>query len=333
MAEKQGASAGKKRKRNETNAGKKCAEKSTTDGESKGNKKKRCISKAMSKKMREDLSKSLQCLEPKMLVEEMKRDVEEHFGDGHLCGFLEALFENKEPMLEIARHHRDSFVMLYGECKALKNSCMEFQRHWHAHCSAFLLEEKYTLADINLKESDNGYTSIVARRNLWIEFCKEHNTPVPESNPVMIMISSRAYFYLLDQVALYQNELSAANEPTDELVSNGDSDDVYYRFGGATICTMLKHRYKGIRNCSTDTRNSLSLEICLLQAMKMKDKSSIPEYLQFRDKGYMYFPESSLIPFFRKFDGVLKQVVNDDGFRKHGDSLIKVKSLKHVQIL
>ena len=39
MAEKQGASAGKKRKRNETNAGKKRAEKSTTDGESKGNKK------------------------------------------------------------------------------------------------------------------------------------------------------------------------------------------------------------------------------------------------------------------------------------------------------
>ena len=59
--------------------------------------------------------------------------------------------------------------------------------------------------------------------------------------------------------------------------------------------------------------------------MKIKDKSSIPEYLLFHDKGYMYFPESSLIPFFRKFDGLLKQMVNDDGFRKHGEKLIKVK--------
>ena len=46
--------------------------------------------------------------------------------------------------------------------------------------------------------------------------------------------------------------------------------------------------------------------------------------MQYRDKGYMYFPQSSLIPFFRKFDGVLKEVVNEDGFRKHGDDLIKV---------
>ena len=138
----------------------------------------------------------------------------------------------------------------------------------------------------------------------------------------MIVISSRAYFFLLDQVALYQNEVSAANQLTEEFVSNDDGDDVYYRFGDSAICAMLKRRYKDIRKCSAGTRGSLSIEICLLQAMKIKDKSSIPEYLQFCDKGYMFFPESSLI---RKFDGVLKQVVNDDGFRKHGDNLIKVK--------
>jgi len=65
--------------------------------------------------------------------------------------------------------------------------------------------------------------------------------------------------------------------------------------------------------------------MCLLQATKIKDKSSIPEYLQFRDKGYIYFPKSSLIPFFCKFDGVLNEVGNDDGFHKHGDNFIKVK--------
>ena len=173
------------------------------DGKSEETKKKKQrTSKAMTKKTREELSKSLQLIEPKTIMEEKKRNVEEHIQNGQLCNFVDALFEKEEPMLEIVRHHRDSFISLYGKCKALKNSCMEFQCHWHAHCSAFLLEEKYTLADINLQESDNGYTSIVARRNLWIEFCKEHNTPVPISNPVMILISSRTYFFLLEQKSL-----------------------------------------------------------------------------------------------------------------------------------
>lgn len=291
-------------------------------------KKKRCTSKAMCKKDRTGLMKSLQCLDPKILVNEMQRDVLEHFADGNLGKFASELFENDEPMLEIARHHRETFVTLYGKCKLLKNSCMEFQRYWHAHCSAFLLEEKYKLADINLKESDSSDSSLAAIRSVWMEFCKDHATPVPTSNPIMMTISSRAYFYLLDQVAMYQNELPMANDKsTEEPVSNDDSDDVYYRFGGAAICTMLKHRYKKIRRCSSATRNALSIEICILQAMKIKDKSSIPGYLQYRDKGYMYFPQSSLIPFFRNFDGVLTEVVNEVGFRKHGDDLIKVCKL------
>ena len=201
---------------------------------------------------------------------------------------------------------------------------MEFQRRWHAHCSAFLLEEKYKLADFNLKEYNSGNSFLAADRSIWLAFCKDHETPVPSSNPSMMTISSRAYFYLQDQVAMYQSELSmASDKSTEEAVSSGDSDDVYCRFGGAAICTMLKYRYKEIRRCSSDTKNALSIEICILQAMKIKDKSCIPEYLQYYDKEYMYFPQSSLIPFFRNFDGVLKEVVNDDGFHKHGADLIK----------
>ena len=165
MAEKQRSTAGKKCARKDTTAGKKRTAKVFANGDGKSEetrKKKQRTLKAMTKKTCEELCKSLQCIEPKTIIEEMKRDVEEHIQDGQLCNFVDALFEKEEPVLEIARHHRDSFISLYGECKALKNLCMEFQRHWHAHCSAFLLEEKYTLADINLQESDNGYTSIVA---------------------------------------------------------------------------------------------------------------------------------------------------------------------------
>ena len=64
-------------------------------------------------------------------------------------------------------------------------------------------------------------------------------------------------------MAIYQNELPMANDKsTEEPVSNVDGDNVYYRFGGAAICTMLKHRYKEIRRCSSATRNALSIEIC-----------------------------------------------------------------------
>lgn len=63
--------------------------------------------------------------------------------------------------------------------------------------------------------------------------------------PIKRAISARAYSYLLDQVSVYeasladQTSLSAA-----EITSVGDGGDVYYCFGGAVICTMLKHRYK-----------------------------------------------------------------------------------------
>jgi len=61
----------------------------------------------------------------------------------------------------------------------------------------------------------------------------------------------------------------------------------------------------------------------MLQAMKM-NKSCIPVYLHYRDKGYMYFPDNSSLPFLYNFDTSLKEVVNEEGFCQHGDTLAKV---------
>ena len=65
----------------------------------------------------------------------------------------------------------------------------------------------------------------------------------------------------------------------------------------------------------------------MLQAINTKDKSSIPTYLVFRDRGYVYFPHSSFIPFLQDLDTLLKSVVNDESFKKHGNELVKVKIL------
>lgn len=69
----------------------------------------------------------------------------------------------------------------------------------------------------------------------------------------------------------------------------------------------------------------------MLQAINCKDKSCIPGYLQYRDKGYMYFPHSSFIPFLRDLDELLKKVLNDEGFKNHGADLIKVYLFLYIQ--
>ena len=259
-----------------------------------------------------------------MYVDEVRHNIEEQFSDGKLNGFVETLLKGYEPMLEIAKHHRDSFVSLYDECKPAKSCFMQFQLRWHSWCSAFLLEEKYTLEAINLKESDNGYSSLVSIRNTWLEFCKSCNTPVPTSNPVMIAVSSSLYAYLLNHVSAFQESVTEKSLTEHTEAFSGDGDDVYYRFGGAALCVMLKNRYNEIKKCPSSVRNVLSVEIFMLQAMKIKDKSGIPDYLRYRDKGFMYFPDSSLVPFLRNFDSILKEIVNEEGLRKHGDNLIKV---------
>ena len=104
----------------------------------------------------------------------------------------------------------------------------------------------------------------------------------------------------------------------DSTNSFSDGDDVYYRFRGAAICSMLKSRYKAIKNAIV--LQETCLEISILQATKLKHKST---YLSYRDRGFLYFPDTSLLPFLRKFNDTLK-VVNEEGFCQHGNNLVKV---------
>ena len=80
-------------------------------------KRKRCTFKMMCKKDHMGFIESLQCLYPTILVNKM---LAEHFSDGNHSKFASELFDNDEPMLETARHHHVTFVILYGECKLLK---------------------------------------------------------------------------------------------------------------------------------------------------------------------------------------------------------------------
>ena len=76
---------------------------------------------------------------------------------------------------------------------------------------------------------------------------------------------------------------------------------MHLRFGGAAICEMLHLHYKQIKGCADMQRDKLSQEITILQAMVMKDKSNLPHYLKYQDRGFIYFPNVSFVPFYKSF--------------------------------
>ena len=182
-----------------------------------------------------------------------------------------------------------------------------FQFEWYKHCSVFLLSEEHSLKDINFQELEEYPVAIL--RAKWLNFAKENGIPVPDCNQVMITLSSVMYSFLLDHVERFQRRLI---EPKNVIVVT-DDDDVYFWFGGATLCNMLRALYKQIKDCSEDQRDILSQKITILQAVNIKDKSCIPGYLKYRDRGYMYFPDPIFLPYLRKVDTVLKQVVKRIG--------------------
>ena len=84
---------------------------------------------------------------------------------------------------------------------------------------------------------------------------------------------------------------------TSDTSASADSDDVLYHFCGAALASMLHFRYQLIRTCPLEKKDAVSQEISLLQSVNSKEKSHIPNYLQYRDRGFMYFPSEQFLPF------------------------------------
>ena len=110
-----------------------------------------------------------------------------------------------------------------------------------------------------------------------------------------------------------------------------DPIDVYYRFGGATLASMLHTRYKVIKSCPTSRKEQIGKEIGILQALNTDDKSKVPKFLQYRDRGYMYFPCDELFPFLQMVDVKVKSCANEENFRIHGKSLVQVTTVSIEQ--
>ena len=278
----------------------------------------------LNKKERDDLLSLLDSVDESMLRKEVCMKLNKQFIPEYLKEISNALCANEQPLAEIIATHRHYFSSLYEKCQKGPEPFLNFQLKSHEHCSAFILSSKYSLCDINLEESSCHELS--ETRLTWLKFCEDGGIPVPETNPIMITVSSAIYHFLLDFITNSQNSTTTDN-------CEEDGDDVFYRFGGSAISDMLHLRYKHIRTCKDEQRDLVSQEISIIQAMNLKDKTVIPDYLKYRDRGYMYFPDPAFLPFLRDIDASLKDVVSIDGFQQEGDNLVKVRVFSVYVIL
>lgn len=174
------------------------------------------------------------------------------------------------------------------------------------------------LEAVKLDESPLKET-IEHTRNEWHQFCESISIDHQVCNKIMVIFSSIMYNFFLEHV---RNELKSEEQPIP--ASNIDEDDVYYRFGGAVISDMVKLRYKNIKRCPITKMDTVSQEITILMSINTKSKCNMPDYLQYRDEGYMYTPKPCFVPFFREVDTCVKAVINHDSLKQHGDEIIKV---------
>ena len=105
---------------------------------------------------------------------------------------------------------------------------------------------------------------------------------------------------------------------------------VYYRFGGAALCSMLRSRYDQLKTEDIQQlkRERLYTEIKILKTIQAVDKQHVPDYLQYRDKGYMYFPAARFIPFIQHVDTCVKEHANPQALQVHGSKLVAVATEK-----
>ena len=179
---------------------------------------------------------------------------------------------------------------------------------WHKHCSVFLLPKTLEITSVL---PDNQNKEIHHIRQLWLDFCEMYPpNELEKYKKLMILLSSTVYDILLKVVHGHVVTSSASISVAESL--DIDGDDVYFRFGGAILSEMLHLRNK---NKCIKSSSKISQEITILQA---KEKSSMPEYLRYRDRGYMYTPHPSFIPFIREVDNFARETANPTGFQEHG---------------
>ena len=267
----------------------------------------------------------LHSFQDKELQDEIQAKLAEQMTMCHcqeMIGVMNSFTEDVTLLKSAVNSHRQIFISLYDETSKGKERHLRFQIEWHAKCSVFLLP-KHVPTDKNTSKITSAF------RERWLRFIEISTHSVDDCNKIMILFSSAVYNVLLNRIHS-ESSKSSVQLPSNALL-NADGDNVYFRFGGAVISDMLHLRYKQIKATHRDSqkRTIISQQISIIESMNTKEKMDMPEYLQYRDRGYMYSPHLKFILFFRKVDNCVKEIVNDAGFKKYGEDLIKVNNISN----
>ena len=209
---------------------------------------------------------------------------------------------------------------MYSACAQKKEKFITFQFQWHQKCGLLLVKSTAELAQLCLDPDDATTNAVLIARQQWVKFY-EAKVVGHEVAKIFVLIFLAEVFNKLLKVS--QSALQVPSDTTAMQCTSAHADpiDVYYRFGGATLASMLHGYYKAMRLEETKQKEKVSQKIHVLQVLNTKNKENIPKYLQYR--GFMYFPCVELLPFLQELDKTVKTCCNEEGFRKHGKLLVQ----------
>ena len=158
-----------------------------------------------------------------------------------------------------------------------------------------------------LHSSEPLAAEIVSVRSKWSRVCNSNLKLKDAFKNFLILFCSAAFDVFLKEC---HSVMHATGNPPTSATPQRDSDDVYLCFGGATLAAMLHLRY----DKNKEQKNESVSQIAILQRLNLYTKEHIPEYLQYRDNGYMYFPCKEMLTFLIAVYLRTKEMANDQSF-------------------
>ena len=226
--------------------------------------------------------------------------------------------QSAQPLMStLVKGLTEIFIHVYKSCQTGKDKYCRFQLEWHKQCSLLLKGQ--------IDQGCQKELTLIHQR--WLGYCEGIGVPKEVYNPVMIAVCSAVSDYLMQRVAKQQKPDgdNCGLDQTPILEEEG----VYYRFGGAALATMLHLRYNQLKSGIQESkRESVKFEITILKAIQCTDKQHIPEYLQYRDMGYMYFPAARFIPFIKNVDQCVLEYANESSIKQYGARIVEVATEK-----
>ncbi|XP_044169420.1 uncharacterized protein LOC122953555, partial [Acropora millepora] len=169
---------------------------------------------------------------------------------------------------------------------------------------------------------------------MWQKFCEGLSTKCK------MVISHADRIAVLSGIheAIYDFTHALSHERVIDLPSKANTGDglsiedrtILHRFGGATLCRMIKLREntikgrKGTIKVTDRHREELENELEVLYAIKMNDKSWLPlDLKEHLDEGGLHFLKEDFIPFVQFADNCTRRLTTERRFRRSLSSFLK----------